>query len=203
MDPDFAQPDFAGSMNVERYLAACPPAATTRGTFFTHIRDHVRRNLEQDPELLYKGVQRRQWHAFNLYPLIDFMQLTVNACQLMHPRLPVGEALRRMGWLSFSSFTATMSGRVVAFALGNRFEDVLRAGPAAYRFTLPSSIVRISAVAEKHFRIEMRCVPSFVDTYHFGVIEGAATALGQSVTIKVRRGARLSDADFDIRWGAV
>jgi uncharacterized protein (TIGR02265 family) len=196
----FEAQNFARSLDVQRYLDACPPGATTRGTFFLHVLAHVQEVLGQDPEPLYRGVPRRSWHAFKEYPLGEFMNLAHNAARLLHPKAPLPEALRRVGWLSFTSFAATMSGRVVLFALGERVNDVFRACPAAYRLTLPAAIVRVSQVSERHFRLEMRNVHSFVDTYHFGVIEGAFKAFGLKAAILVRQHPRLSDADFDVSW---
>jgi uncharacterized protein (TIGR02265 family) len=196
----FERMDFAFEVDAERYLGACPPGATTRGTFFQHVRDHAREELGCDKEALYSGVSRRSWHAFHLYPLVEFMHLALNAGRLLHPHVPTSEALRRIGRLSFRSFSATMSGRVVLFALGERVEDVIRATPTAYRLTLPASVVRVFPEGDRRYRIEMRSVHSFVDTYHHGVIEGAFNALGHEPTIKVRRAQRISDADFDVAW---
>jgi uncharacterized protein (TIGR02265 family) len=193
-------PDFSHDVDAKSYLDACPPGATTRGTFFQHVRDHVRAALGRDKDALYEGVSRRSWHSFHLYPLVEFMHLALNAGALLHPHLPSSEALRRIGLLSFSSFAATMSGRVVLFALGERLEDVVEACPTAYRLTLPASVVRVTRLSSRHYRIEMRNVHSFVDTYHCGVIEGAITALAHQPTMKVQRHSRLCDADFDVAW---
>jgi len=106
----FERLDFTFDVDARRYLDACPPGAMTRGTFFQHVRDHAREQLGRDREALYANVSRRSWTSFHLYPLVEFMNLALNAGTLLHPHVATSEALRRIGLLSFSSFAATMSG---------------------------------------------------------------------------------------------
>jgi uncharacterized protein (TIGR02265 family) len=196
----FEKPTFVHDVDVERYLAACPAGATTRGTFFQHVRDHVCRSLQRDPDRLYQGVERRGWQPFFSYPLAQFMRLAHNAAGLLYPNRPSSDALRRIGQLSFPSLAATMAGRVVLFALGDRLDDVVLAAPTAYRLTLPSAVVNVRQVSERRYRYEMRSVHSFVDSYHYGVFEGAALALDHPLHITLRRHERLCDADFEVAW---
>jgi hypothetical protein len=46
----------------------------------------------------------------------------------------------------------------------------------------------------------MRSVHSFVDSYHYGVLEGAALALDHPLQVTLRRHARPCDADFEVSW---
>jgi uncharacterized protein (TIGR02265 family) len=196
----FEKPDFTHEVDFDRYVAACPATATTRGTFFQHVRDHVCQALKREPERLYQGIARRAWLPFHSYPLAEFMRLAHNAARLVHPNRPTSDGLRRIGRLSFPSFAATMAGRVVLFALGDRLSDVVKVVPTAYRLTLPSAVVSVRQIAERRYRYEMRTVHSFVDTYHYGVFEGAGIALRQPLDISVRRHTRSCDADFEIAW---
>jgi uncharacterized protein (TIGR02265 family) len=196
----FEEPMFAHDVDLERYLGACPAAATTRGTFFQHVHDHVCQSLPSDPERLYAGVERRAWQPFGSYPLSDFMKFAHNAARLLYPNRPTSDGLRRIGQLSFPSFAGTTVGRVVLFALGEGMDDLVKVAPTAYRLTLPLSVVSVRQVAERRYRYEMRSVHSFVDTYHYGVLEGAAIALKHELRITVRRHARLCDADFEVAW---
>ncbi len=194
------RPDFLDEVDLEKYITACPSTATTRGTFFQHVRDHVREALKREPERLYQGIEKRAWLPFQSYPLADFMRLAHNAACLVHPNRPTSDALRRIGRLSFPSFAATMAGRVVLFALGDRIDDVVKVAPTAYRLTLPSAVVSVREVSERRCRYELRSVHSFVDTYHYGVFEGAGLALHHPLDITVRRQARWCDADFEVAW---
>jgi uncharacterized protein (TIGR02265 family) len=193
-------PDFTWNVEVNEYLDACPHGATTRGTFFQHVRDRVRESLGEEPASFYDGLQDRSWSAFQSYPLTDFMKVAHRAALLVYPAQSTSEGLRRIGWLSYKSFMATTAGRIVLFALGHRFEDVLHVGPTAYRITLPSSVVRVERLDERRYRYEMRNVHSFVDSYHYGVLEGAFVSFGLTPSITMRRLGRLCDADFDLSW---
>jgi hypothetical protein len=52
----------------------------------------------------------------------------------------------------------------------------------------------------RHWRYEMQGVFSFVDSYHYGVLEGAILAFSRVPDIRLRRLDRSSDAEFDVRW---
>jgi uncharacterized protein (TIGR02265 family) len=196
----FERPTFLHDVDLERYLAACPGTATTRGTFFEHVREHACQSLQRDPEGLYEGAPRRTWEPFSSYPLAEFMRLAHNAARLVYPDRPTSDGLRRIGQLSFPSFAATTAGRVVLYALGDGMDDVLKVGPTAYRLTLPSAVVNVRQVSERRYRYEMRSVHSFVDTFHYGVFEGVALALKHELHITLRRQSRLCDADFEVAW---
>lgn len=67
------------------------------------------------------------------------MRLAHNGAKLAYLRLALSDGLRRIGWMSYPSFAATMAGRVVLFALGESLEDVVRAAPKAYGIGLPGA----------------------------------------------------------------
>jgi uncharacterized protein (TIGR02265 family) len=199
-EPLLAQTELGWNVDLEAYLAACPASATTRGTFFEHVCNHVREGLGEAPPALFEGVTQRPWSPFHSYPLSDFMRLAHNAAILLYPDRATAEGLRRIGWLSYKSFMSTMPGRVVLFALGTRFEDVISVAPTAYRIALPASVVRLERVGARRCRFEVRNVHSFVDSYHTGVLEGTCAAFGLQPILNVRRLSRICDADFDLSW---
>jgi uncharacterized protein (TIGR02265 family) len=201
-DTDFTVPTFRANVDLEASLDRCPKWATTKGTFFTYLIDHVRDRLGSEPEGLYEGTKRSRWVPFAGYPLRDFMRLAHNAARLVHPKEPTQEGLRRMGWISYSSFAATMAGRVVLFALGDRLEDVIRTSPKAYALALPGASVEATRLRDGHYRYALRGAYSFVDCYHYGVLEGAVRAFGINATLRLRQLERAGDADFDVQWQA-
>jgi uncharacterized protein (TIGR02265 family) len=199
--PGFFAPDFDRAVDLREYVDLCPPGATTRGTFLTHLCDHVRKEVGPFRSAsIHDRVASRRWVPFGSYALTDFMKLAHSAAGLVHPSHPAGEGLRRLGWLAYPSFAATMAGRVVLFALGSRMEDVMESATTAYKVTLPEATVRVLRRASKHYRLELRSVFSFVDTYQVGVLEGAFRAHGIEPSILVRNGDRKCDADLDVRW---
>ena len=166
---------FDTDVDLEGYIRDCPSDATTLGTFFRHICDGTPVATDATRERLFAGLSQRSWVAFKSYPLVDFMRLAHNAASLISG-VRTGEGLRRIGWLAFPSFAATMAGRVVLYALGNTLEDVLRTSPQAYRHSVRPSNVSVSRKGDRHFELEFRDLHSFVDTYQCGVVEGAVLA---------------------------
>jgi uncharacterized protein (TIGR02265 family) len=196
----FFTPTFADEVSLDRYLVACPADATTRGTFFLHVRDHVAKELGRVPDALFDGIARRAWLPFHTYSLREFMRLAHNGARLAYARLPTSDGLRRIGWMSYPSFAATMAGRVVLFAFGDQLEDIVKAAPKAYGVGLPGATVTSRELGPRHWRFSLRDVYSFADAYHYGVIEGAVLAFSREPHIRLRLLGRPCDADFDVRW---
>jgi len=199
-DEGFFTPTFSEEVSLDRSLAGCPADAVTRGTFFLHVRDHVIKELGRAPDALFDGVSRRTWLPFHSYSLREFMRLAHNGARLAYPRLPTSDGLRRTGWMSYPSFAATMAGRVVLFAFGDKLEDIVKAAPKAYGIGLPGATVVSRELGPKHWRFSLRDVYSFVDAYHYGVLEGTVLAFSHRPLIRLRPLGRPSDADFDVRW---
>jgi uncharacterized protein (TIGR02265 family) len=187
-------------IDVDLYVRSCPPNAATQGTFFRHVRDAVVAKTGDVPASLMRGLTERSWAPFLKYPLRDFMHLAVNAARILHADQPLAEGLRRVGWLAYPSFASTMAGRIVLLAFGDSLEDVVKATPQAYAITLPSAMVGVKKLGERRYVLEFRDTYSFVDTYHRGVIEGAARAHGFEAKIQVHRKSRQCDADFEGGW---
>ena len=186
-------------IDVGAYLRACPSRASTRGTFYQTLIDHTETKLGHVPSAIFDGVTQRRWVVFKQYPLRDFIQLVANVAGAVHESLPLAEALRRLGWIAYPVFSATMAGRVVLYALGNRLENVLESAPRAYGLVLPESDVRVT-LSQRFCKMEMRAVYNFVDTYQFGVLEGTIREHGFRPRVEVKQLSNLADADFELRW---
>jgi uncharacterized protein (TIGR02265 family) len=188
------------AVDVERYLKACPADESTQGTFLQYIRDEVDKRIGGAPAKLFEGLPRERWLPFSKYPLRELMRLVVNAARILHPQQPISEGMRRIGWFAYPSFAATMAGRVVLFALGEKLEDVVRSVPKAYAICVPDAQVTLTLQTVRHFCLEFRGVHCFVDTYHRGVIEGAIWCHGFEPYVAVTVGSRISDADMVADW---
>jgi uncharacterized protein (TIGR02265 family) len=195
----FSGPKLVHDVDVARYARACPAGSVTQGVYFQYLRSAVEAECGKD-ERLYAGLSRRDWTAFRRYSLRDFMCLAVNAAQLAHPKEALSEGLRRLGRLAYPSLAATMAGRVVLYAFGERLENVVKALPKAYAISVPGTVVETYELGPTHYRITMKNVYNFVDTYHLGVLEGAVLAMGFQPRITVTVGERLCDAEFQGGW---
>lgn len=198
--PESLGPSLNHAVDVERYLKACPMEESTQGIFLQYIRDEVVKRTGSLPARLFEGLPRDRWRPFLKYPLRELMHLVVNAARILHPKLPLSEGMRRVGWFAYPSFAATMAGRVVLFAFGETLGDVVRSVPKAYAICVPEAQVSLTLQTERHFRLEFRGVHCFVDTYHRGVIEGAIWCHGHEPSVAVTVGARICDADMVADW---
>ena len=186
-------------IDVGAYLRACPSRASTRGTFYQTLVEHAESKLGSVPDSIFEGVVQRRWVVFKQYPLREFIQLAANVAGAVYASLPLAEALRRLGWIAYPAFSATMAGRVVLYALGSRLENVLESGPRAYGLVLPEADVRMT-LGERVCRVQMRAVYNFVDTYQYGVLEGTIREHGFRPRVQVKVLDNLADADFELRW---
>ena len=188
------------SIDPNLYIRSCPAAATTLGTFFHHVREAVTESTGSLPYRLFTGLTRESWISFRSYQLREFMQLLVNAARILHADQPLGEGLRRLGWLAYPSFASTMAGRVVLFAFGEGLEQMAEALPKAYTLGVPDAHVEVKKLALRHYRVRYSNVHCFVDTYHLGVIEGAFKAQHIVPHLIVRPGKRICDAEVEGYW---
>jgi len=187
------------SIDVDFYLRSCPTQATVPGVFLQDIVKLVSGRQHGASERLCEGISERRWIAFKTYPLRDFMRLVVNAARILDPKVPLAEGLRRLGRTAFPSLRATMAGRAVLFALGNRLEDAFRNAPKAYRLVLPQAEVVVD-VGDHRGTIELRSVYNFATSYHFGVFEGTIAEHGFQPRIRIQPGGRWCDVTFDVEW---
>ena len=198
--PESIRPSLAHRIEVERYLKACPLDETTQGVFLQYIRDEVVKRMGSAPSKLFEGLPRDRWVSFSKYPLRELMHLVVNAARVLHPKQPLAEGIRRIGWFAYPSFVATMAGRVVLFAFGDTVEDIVRSLPRAYSICVPDAEASVKEYNGRHLRVELRGVHCFVDTYHRGVLEGALWYHGFEPSVEVTAGPRLCDADLVADW---
>jgi uncharacterized protein (TIGR02265 family) len=198
--PESIRPSLIHSIEVERYLKACPLDETTQGVFLQYIRDEVVKRMGSAPPKLFEGLPRNRWVPFLKYPLRELMHLVVNAARVLHPKQPLAEGIRRVGWFAYPSFAATMAGRVVLFAFGETVEDVIRSLPKAYSICIPEAEASVKDYDDGHLHVELRNVHCFVDTYHRGVLEGALWYHGFDPSVEVTAGPRLCDANLVANW---
>jgi uncharacterized protein (TIGR02265 family) len=194
----FERPVLNPRVDVDAHLRACPPTATTRGTFFQFLVDVVHDKRHRAD--IFDGVGSRRWVPWNNYPLIDFMRMAINVVRILHRERAVGEGLRSIGRMAYPSFANTMAGRVILHAFGDDIDAMMLAVPRAYAVSVSHLKVTSTRLGPRHWQVQMRDVFNFVETYHLGVLEGALLARGVTPNMQIRRHARPCDLDFDVQW---
>ena len=192
----YLDPDWDAPLDVDAHLAAVPPAAMTKGMFFSRILDDYRERYITAPT-------SERYVGFKDYPLRDWMELAVSAARDLWPQKPLREGLRRVGQRAYVTFTASFIGRVLFGVLGNNFESVVRISPRAYELALTlarAEVIEAGAGSSAGSSILwLRNVYNFIDCYHVGVVEGAVRACNRSGRVRLRP-VSLSEAYFLLEW---
>lgn len=145
------------------------------------------------------GVEDRRYSAFRDYPMHDNLRLTVEIAGRIHPRVPLGEALMRIGKTSFSTFLASHLGRVLVLAVGDAVGPVLGLAPRAYPLVMNfGSIVMES---EEPRRVVTRCrdFPAFIETYQVGTVLGVLEHFDVAGTVRAEI-TDLANGRIEITW---
>jgi uncharacterized protein (TIGR02265 family) len=198
-DAGFTTPSFTADLDVDGYIARTPEAATTKGMFLTSCAELARRAAPSRADEVFAGVTARRWTAFLDYPLRDQMRLTANAARLRWPNEPVREGLRRIGWTAYPTFAASMAGRVVLGVVGSNLEAKLSVLSRGMEVSVSHAQIRATRLESRHWRVDYAKVFSFLDSYHVGLLEGAARAHGETLAVRIRA-ASPDAATFDLRW---
>jgi uncharacterized protein (TIGR02265 family) len=166
-------PRFDTNVDLEAHLALLPADATTKGLFFIDLL-RIGARAATPPELIRAaGIPERRLVGFRDYPAAENMRLTVAVARAVYPRLPLGEGLRRIGQTTFDSVLGTHMGRSVLGILGPDIEKILLAAPKALKHLLNFGKVTSEKAGAHTYLFRARELPTFLETYGVGVIEGA------------------------------
>ena len=123
-----------------------------------------------------------RWVVFKLYPSANSFSRR-NVAGAVYESLPLAEGLRRLGWTAYPAFSATMAGRwcctrsAAGWKKSGDRAACLRPGLAGSG--RPRDAVR-ARLPDGH-----AAVYDFVDTYHYGVLEGTIREHGFRPKVKV------------------
>ncbi len=119
------------------------------------------------------GVPHRRYVPFLDYPMADNLKVTVEIAKVLHPEVPVGAAIRRIGRTSYRTFLGSQPARVLMAAVGAKdVEKVLLLAPKAYPIVMNFGRVWAEKVGEHRVHSGCESFPAFLETYQVGVVEG-------------------------------
>ena len=192
--PDFKQPvDFAES------LAKLPAKAAVKGMFFDYLGNVARSRGVDAAVAKRSGVASRRYTAFMEYPAVDYMQVIHALGAELFPNEPAKEGLRRIGQGIYPFFVTTMIGKVLFGVLGKNPDRVLPMGPKGWQVTTNFGAVSGEMIGPKNARYHFSGMPLFLDSYTYGVIEGAYTAIDATGEVRVAVKDRES-CTYDLAW---
>ena len=192
MEAGFSPPDWNAPLDVETYLREAPRGGAIKGMFFADQVEMARKAGKPLPG-------RKRYFAFKDYPIKEYMELLLETAELVHPGVPIREALRRLGRPAYPTLADTMIGRAIFALAGDSFHRILAVASKAYAVSVKPGKVDLVSSGDNWARMELRTIWAFPDCYQVGVFEGGMEVLGLYGTIQVRTQS-LCDVDFHLEW---
>lgn len=175
----FAVPSFAGPLDVEGAIDACPSSATVKGLFVDGIQRKIRK-LGDTPVYDVRTV------PFRDYPARRQMELLAQWARLAHRGTPIREGLRRIGHAAYPDLAKSLAGRVIFGALGSDLAAITRLVSKGYEISGAPQRATLVDHGPRHARVRLDEVYIFLDTYQIGVLEGALIACRAQGTVSMR-----------------
>lgn len=172
-------PRGAVPVDLEEHVRRVPSGATVKGMFFVDLRRASEAAGVWPSVVRTSGVPERRYYAFRDYPMVDNLRLTVAVAAHLHPRLPIGDALRRLGQAALNVVLASQIGRALFGILGRDVEPIFLRGPKAFKLLVAAGEVTAEKLSDRTYRFRAKNLPLFLETYQVGVIEGVLRHCGE------------------------
>jgi uncharacterized protein (TIGR02265 family) len=194
----FNDPDCTRPLDLEALVSLIPATATVKGVFVDGIEKLMTR-VPDGRKRLYDQMPRTRYLPFKDYARGEVMRVEARAAELLFPRIPLREALRRTARLIYPMFLDSLPGKVVFGVLGNDVESVLRLGPRGNSVVVNFGAVSSESVGTRRWRVHYRDYYSFLDCGDVGVFEGIIQHYGFAPRVRVAQPSTF-EAWYDIQW---
>jgi len=189
----FALPDWDRPFDPAAYFGIVPEYATAKGMFVQALLDEADRlgiALELD----------QRYYPFLNYPLRECMEITLKAAATFYPESSPRDGLRRVARLSYTTFAASMIGRVVFGIAGQDVGRILKL--ASKGASIASTVGKMEVVDLQEHSAVLRVaeIYIFAECFNVGMAEGVLSACGRDGYV-AQRMRSLTEGDFYICWG--
>ena len=172
-------PRSGAPVDLEEHVRRVPTGATVKGMFFADLQRASEEAGVWPQVMRDAGVPERRYYTFRDYPMVDNLRLTVAVAAHVYPRLPLGDAVRRLGQTALDVVLASQIGRALFGVLGRDAEPIFLRGPKAFKLLISTGEVTAEKLSERTYRFRARNLPLFLETYQVGVIEGVLRQCGE------------------------
>ncbi len=172
-------PRGAAPVDLEEHVRLVPSGATVKGMFFVDLQRASEAAGVWPSVVRTSGVPERRYYAFRDYPMVDNLRLTIAVAAHLHPRLPISDALRRLGQAALNVVLASQIGRALFGILGRDVEPIFLRGPKAFKLLVAAGEVTAEKLSDRTYRFRAKNLPLFLETYQVGVIEGVLRHCGE------------------------
>jgi len=181
----FVTPRFDTPVDVEGHLARLPANATCKGMFFRDMIALATPHVREDELLAAAGIPARRYVGFLDYPMRDNLKLTVEVAKVVHPAVPLGEGLRRLGRTGYQTFLSSHVGKVLILAVSHDLGAVLELAPRAYPLVMNFGELSTERPGPRTVIARCRSFPAFVATYQVGTLEAVFAHFGVAGQLRV------------------
>lgn len=196
---DVGEPRRCDDVDVDAHILAMRPDATARGMYFNLAIDYARRHAGGVDVFAAARLEYQQFRAFLSYPYDAFLRLTYAAAVVSHPDVAIGEALRRVGGEVYGTLLRAQVGRVIFSVLEKDFGRVVAAGARGWRISQNFGHVQHELLGAGHAALHFRDMPSYLETYQVGVVEGAMRWCGVEGEVEIELKS-LTSATMELWW---
>lgn len=196
---NFSEPRGYAPVELDAQLPLLPRDARCKGLFFL---DAIEQAARVDPSVdLHRaaGVAPQRYIAVIDYPHAQWMKIALAAARVLNPRGHEGDGLRMLGRRAYDSVFLNPLGKVLFGPLGFNVAQVIAHAGLGYRLGLNFGRVHSEQLAEAHFRVTFTEMPTFLETYNVGVIEGAIEHYHHKPIARVAMNG-WAEMVLDVRW---
>lgn len=149
----------------EQQISMTPATSQVHGMYLVGLRQLLKSRAITREEL-------QSAQPFRYYPLQLFMRELLAAATLIYPESPLSDSLRRLGRLVCPTFAESIGGKVMMGVVGRNLELGLSVLTRGYHLSLRPGSAAVLKQSPGQWRVELRQIWNFGDTYQVGVVQG-------------------------------
>ena len=192
-EQNFVEPPWEKPLDPASVVRRIPESGTVVGMFLAALADEARRRDAPLPSA------RSRYVPYQFYPMREHVQLLLEACSLICPRLPLRTALRKLGRQSIASLLTSTIGKIV-LASKEDVMMVLGGLVKTYPVHVRPSLATILQQSPGRAIVRLEQIHFFLDCHHIGVLEGALRFAGKRHTNVRICSYSATSADLLCRW---
>jgi uncharacterized protein (TIGR02265 family) len=173
--------------------ATTAPSITVKGFYLRALRKELSDNG-------HHLTTEASYREFGDYPISAAQELLRECTRRLYPSETRVEGLRRIGWIIYPTFLATMVGKVVFASVGNDIREVLRVAGRGFEISLSAGRYQAVRIGERDAYIAVRDFPLYPDSLLVGVIEGAFAHYGYAEAKVEPKVLSMTDVDYQLSW---
>jgi uncharacterized protein (TIGR02265 family) len=176
---------LGGTLDIEALAARIPANHTVKGLFCSRFVERLGMDYAKLEPRLSAAPRGGRYLPFKDYLQADYTRIVAAAATKLFPSQPLPEAIRRIARDDFTTFGASMFGKIVLSLIGDARSTLHRA-PDAYHRIAPGPRVQVEDLDARVTRLTFEGHRSSLE-YTLGQLEGIVLAYQRVPTVIVSR----------------